>query len=156
MLDLKLEKEIALATDYIDTLKQFYDIISNAMIHEVSTTESSEKLKEMRKELPLQADRFYSTLNLDPAEKKLDKLLAMAPDLGTIIKLPEFHNQNFLGLWHNEYTNLHYYRGKLRYRREILKQLNLFNIRIKWVILNPITVIIFVVIVAYFLLLLIF
>ena len=156
MLDSKLEQEIVLAESCIFTFNRFYEVINNALTQEVVTTESAEKLQQLRQELPRQAETFYTAVGMKPPQGDLEKILAFASDLPTVIKLPEFQLQNLLTLWHQQFMDLHYFRGKLKYRQELLQRLNPVKLKIRRILLNPFTLIVSLGIFVYFVLLLIF
>jgi len=148
--------EIVFADDCIVALEQFYDIVDNALKREALTAENEEKLEELRKNLPEKAKQFYSAVDMSVPGEGFQKILDLTPNLAAVATLTGFQRRNLLDLWHFQFLKVYYYRGKLKYRRELLKRLNLFKVKIRQFFLNPISIIVLSGIVIYFLLLLLF
>jgi len=152
MQDPVLEREITLTDKYASVLKQYFDLINNAIIQEVVTTDSEEQFSELRKQLPRHAKEYYSSLGLNSTENRLGKMFDLAENLHSVVKLPDFQRRNLITLWHREFMDIFYYRGKLIYRKELLKRISLAKIRITRFFKHPITIIVLLVVFTYILL----
>lgn len=152
MQDPKLEREIELADRYTSVLKQYFDLSNNAIMQEVVTTDSEEQFSKLRKELPLHGEEYYSSIGIEQTDNKLGKSLALAETLHAVVKLPDFQRQEFIALWHQEFMSVFYFRGKLVYRKELLKRLSLTKIKIMRVVKHPFVIVTVLVLLTYFLL----
>ena len=153
-MDPKLEMEITFADKCISVLKEFYDIVNVAWKQEAVTVENVEKMQELRKKLPEQAQQFYNAVDVKMPEESFQRIIDLAPALPTVAKYPDFQRQNLQNLWHARFLELYYYQCRLKYRRELLQRLNLAKLHMKRFFFHPVTVIVLSIIVVYFLLLL--
>ena len=156
MQDVQLEKEITLAENYSNQLRHFFDCVQTIFKQQEVTPENTETLMDLREKLPHDRQRFYSEVSHEHNEKNLGKLLVLTPDPKSVIRLTDFQIQDLRSCWHQEYMDLHYYLGKLLYRRELLEKVNPAVVKLKRMLFNPVVFLILVVIAAYFLLLAIF
>jgi hypothetical protein len=152
MQDPKLEREITLADKYASVLKQYFDLINNAIIQEVVTTDSEEQFSELRKDMSRHAEEYYSSIGIKQTDNKLGKALDLAETLHAVVKLPDFQRQTLIMLWHQEFMDVFYYRGKLVYRKELLKRLSLTKIKTMRIVKHPAVIVTVLVILTYILL----
>ena len=152
MQDPKLEREITLADKYASALKQYFDLFNNAIIQEVVTTDSEEQFSKLREDLSRNVEEYYSSIGVKRTDNRLGKALDLAETLHAVVKLPDFQRQALFTLWHQEFMDVFYYRGKLVYRKELLKRISLTKIKIKRVVKHPAIIITALVILTYILL----
>ena len=141
MKDPKLEEEISTLSILMSSLKNLGDVISSTLRSEVVMPENERRLNYLRENLPVLSRKFYDEVGL-AQDYGVDKLLEQVVDLGAVIKLTDLEKRKFFDGWHKIYMNLYFLMGKLKYRKEKVERLNLFKLRMRRLVKNPIFILI--------------
>ncbi len=141
MKDPKLEEQISTLSTFMSSLKNLSDVISSTLRSEVVMPENERRLNYLRENLPVLSRKFYDEVSL-PQDYAVDKLLEQVVDLGVVIKLTDLEKRKFFDSWHKIYMDLYFLMGKLEYRKEKVERLNLFKLRAKKLVKNPIFILI--------------
>jgi len=119
MTDAKLQEQISLVNVCMESLRRFHDIFDNAILTETVVPEDEGKLQELRATLPQQWESLFQQLGLRQNDS-VQAVTEVASSLSTVITLTEFQTRKLYDLWHKSYMKLHFFLGRLQYRKESL------------------------------------
>lgn len=119
MTDPKLEEQIELVKVCLESLRRFHEVFENAILTETVVPEDEGKLQELRASVPQQWESVFDELGLR-RDDSVAALVEIASSLSAVVLLTEFQTRKLYDLSHKAYMKLHFFLGRLQYRKESL------------------------------------
>ncbi len=148
MVDKELEKKIKQIKEFMELWVKFHELYKSATKNRVISPDEEKAFLETKSLIARKYQALMDNLNIEPtAEDKTMDIISQVLSLETVSSISDMQMRKIENDWHDSYISLNKLLGKLENKREDFAKMRTGKIMMKRILFNPVSSLIFVVIV---------
>ena len=148
MVDKELEKKIKQLKEFMELWIKFHELYKSATKNRVISPDEEKAFLETKSLIARKYQALMDNLNIEPtAEDKTLDIISQILSLETVSSISDMQMRKIEGDWHESYISLNKLLGKLDNKKEELAKINTGRVIAKKILFNPLSMLIFIVIV---------